>query len=383
MAQAGISDTAGTAVDHPAWLPAWLEDFWSLLANYPALLALVIVLVGFLLAFLARGLMLAWGLKLSARIPTDLAERTVRLGAGVVFLIMVYLSLVAATESLDLSDRATMIITRMLVSLLILQLMRVGLRASHLSLAILSRLRDRFSLVEERTIPLFDLMLTILVVAAATYALLMIWNIDATAWLASAGIIGLVVGIAARDTLANLFAGFSIIADAPYKLGDYIVLDTGERGEVTKVGIRATRILTRDDVEVTIPNSVMGSTKVVNESGGRWVKFRIRLKVGVAYGSDVDQVVEVLERVACEHKAVVQDPAPRVRLRAFGDSSLDFELLCWVNHPSERGLITHEIYMNAYKILAREGITIPFPQRDVWMRKLPDTAGSDGENGEP
>ena len=197
---------------------------------------------------------------------------------------------------------------RILLSLLILRLVKSGMRASHLGLEILGRIRNRFDIVEERTIPLFDLILTILIIGAAAYALLMVWAIDPTAWLASAGVVGIAVGFAARDTLANLFAGFFIIADAPYKLGDYIVLDTGDRGEITKVGIRSTRLMTRDDVEITVPNSEMANAKIYNESGGRWVKFRIRIKVGVAYGSDVDQVVELLERVASEHDTVCKDP---------------------------------------------------------------------------
>jgi small-conductance mechanosensitive channel len=250
--------------------------------------------------------------------------------------------------------------------------MRAGLKASHLSLDLLSRIRDRFSFIEERTMPLFDIMLTIIVVAFAAYALLQVWNIDPTAWLASAGIVGLAVGFAAKDSLANLFAGFSIIADAPYRVGDYVVLDTGERGEITRVGIRTTRMITRDDMEVIIPNSVMAMSKLVNESGGRSVKSRIRIKVGVAYGSDVDRVVEVLLEVAHRHESVAPDPEPRVRMRGFGDSSLDFELLCWVNHPAERGLVSHELYMDICKTLVRERIEIPFPQRDVWVRRVPE-----------
>ncbi len=149
------------------------------------------------------------------------------------------------------------------------------------------------------------------------------------------------------------------------------MLDNGDRGEVTKVGIRSTRLLTRDDVEIIIPNAEMANTKIVNESGGRWVKYRIRIKVGVAYGSDVEQVVALLERVAREHATVCRDPEPRVRMRGFGDSSLDFELLCWIDHPAQRGLVAHELYMALYKELGAAGITIPFPQRDVWLRPQP------------
>jgi MscS family membrane protein len=363
----------------PEWAPDWIEGIWNVLAAYPLLLALVIVASGLLLAVLVRGFVLFWGLKATARTDTELDDKLIRLVAGMAALVVGYLALVAAVEVLPLGERLTTLVIRLLLTVLILQLMRAGLRTSHLGLVALSSVRERFPVVEERTIPLFDLVMTVVIVGVAAYALLQVWNIDPTAWLASAGVIGIAVGFAARDTLANLFAGFFIIADAPYKVGDYVVMDTGERGEVTRVGIRSTRVLTRDDVEIIVPNSVMANTKIINESGGRWVKFRIRLKVGVAYGSDPPQVVELLERVAREHDAVCRDPEPRVRMRGFGDSSLDFELLCWVDHPSERGFVTHELFMLIYRALGEAGIEIPFPQRDLWVRRLPAAAEEGGE----
>jgi len=328
-------------------------------------------------AVLVRWILLHFVMRAVRRLPGELADQLLHLAANVGALVIGYLALALAIQVLGLPERLAQILTRLLVSVLILQLMRHGMRGAHLMLQVLGSIRDRFEIIEERTLPLFDLLFTVIVVAIAAYALLQVWNIDPTAWLASAGVIGIAVGFAARDTLANLFAGFFIIADAPYKVGDYIVLDTGERGEVTKVGIRSTRILTRDDVEVTMPNSIMANSKIVNESGGIWERFRIRLKVGVAYGSDVDQVVGLLEAIAKRHETVCREPAARVRMRGFGDSSLDFELLCWVDRPANRGLVTHELYMKIYKAFDEAGIQIPFPQRDVWMRSETGTAKAD------
>ena len=363
----------------PEWLPDVLVAPWNFLAAYPPVLALIVLMVGLGLAIVGRLLVLRWGGKLTSGAANGLDTRLLRIVANVAALILAYISAVLAIQIVGFGERVERVLINILLSLLILRLVKSAMRASHLGLEILGRVRDRFEIVEERTIPLFDLALTILIIAAAAYALLMVWDINPTAWLASAGVVGIAVGFAARDTLANLFAGFFIIADAPYKLGDYIVLDGGERGEVTKVGIRSTRLLTRDDVEITVPNSEMANSKIYNESGGRWVKFRIRIKVGVAYGSDTEQVVALLEDVAAHHNTVCQDPAPRVRMRGFGDSSLDFELLCWVNHPSERGLVSHELYMKIYKELGKAGIEIPFPQRDVWVRG--QAAGSEEKQG--
>jgi len=152
-------------------------------------------------------------------------------------------------------------------------------------------------------------------------------------------------------------------------VGDYIVLDSGERGRVTQVGLRSTRLLTRDDIEVTLPNAQIANAKIVNESGGPWEKERVRVDVGVAYGSDVDQVRHVLLEVAAEVDHVCAQPTPRVRFVAFGDSALVFHLLCWIDEPVLRGACIDALNTAIYKRFQQAGIEIPFPQRDVHLKK--------------
>ncbi len=229
--------------------------------------------------------------------------------------------------------------------------------------------------LQSATIPLFENMALILIVAIGIYLIFETWNIDMTAWLASAGIVGIAVGFAAKDTLANLFSGVFILADMPYKIGDYIVLDSNERGEITKIGIRSTRLLTRDDVELTIPNSIMGNSKIVNESGGPHQKYRIRIPVGVAYGSDVDQVRELLMGVAENNEMACKNPEPRVRFRAFGNSSLDFELLCWIEEPSLRGRAIDILLTEVYKSFTSANIEIPFSKQDLYIKEMPRNLG--------
>jgi len=238
--------------------------------------------------------------------------------------------------------------------------------------------QSRFAIVEERTVPLFDLSAKLITLLLGSYVLLMIWGINPVGWLASAGIVGIAVGFAAKDTLANLFSGFFIVADAPYKIGDYINLDTGERGKVTTIGLRSTRLLTRDDVEITIPNGVIANAKIVNESGGPHLKMRSRLTVGVAYGSDVDRVCDLLVEIAEKHAEVCAEPAPRVRMTGFGASSLDFDLLIWIENPEFRGRIRHDLFMEIYKALTEEGIEIPYSKQDLYIKELPDKQDTAG-----
>jgi len=259
-----------------------------------------------------------------------------------------------------------------LATIAIVLWMVAGIRSSNL---LLNAASGRLALLDASTLPLFRNLANVVIAAAAVYFVFVTWGINLTGWFASAGIVGIAFGFAAKDTLANLFAGIFILADAPYRVGDWVVLGTGERGQVTHVGIRSTRLLTRDDVEITIPNAVIGGAKIVNESRGRWTKMRVAVRVGVAYGSDIDQVRRVLEEVARENPDVCDDPEPRVRLRAFGESGLDIDLLGWINDPVDRGRVSDDLHTAVYKRFAAERIEIPYPKRDLYVKQLPPGPG--------
>ena len=288
-----------------------------------------------------------------------------------IFVSILLLGLAVATDRLDFSQTVHFVTLSGLKTVAIFLWAKAAAQFLQLITELVSRDDSRFTLIQHRTLPLFNNLLVILVVALALYFVFLAWKIDVTAWIASAGILGLAISFAAKDTLANLFSGVFILTDAPFKLGDFILLDSGERGEVTHIGIRSTRLLTRDDVEITVPNSIMGNAKITNETGGPHERYRIRVKVGVAYGSDIDKVKLVLMDVAASQPEVCKAPAPRVRFRAFGDSSLDHELLCWVDKPVLRGRVTHLLNTAVYKRFIKEGIDIPFPQRDVFIKTAP------------
>jgi small-conductance mechanosensitive channel len=358
----------------PADLPEWAEpvaELWRWIESYPLLAFVGVIVLSYLAAKVAEWFLTRGATRLTRHTETEFDDRLIALLHRPIFVTVFFAGLALALRTLELPGGLTETTVRVLKTLMVLVWLGAGFPFLRLLLEALGRAQDRYRLIEERTIPLFDISSKIVLVGGASYAALMIWDVDPTGWLASAGIIGIAVGFAAKDTLANLFAGFFILADAPYKIGDFIILDSGERGRVTHVGIRSTRLETRDDIEITIPNNMIANAKIINESGGKWERERVRIKVGVAYGSDVDRVCEVLERTAVEHEHICADPSPRVRMRGFGDSSLDFELLCWIDEPVLRGRLSHELYMAVYKAFAREGIEIPFPQRDLHVKEMP------------
>ncbi len=293
-----------------------------------------------------------------------------------VFISIILFGLALATERLEFKETISFLTIGGLQTIAIFLWAFAALRFFTLLLNYFSSDKHKFHIIQDRTLPLFQNLFMIIITGLAIYIMFLVWDIDLTAWVASAGILGLAISFAAKDTLANLFSGVFIMADSPYQLGDFIVLDSGERGAVTNIGIRSTRILTRDDVEITIPNSIMGNTKITNEAGGRHEKYRIRVKVGVAYGSDIDKVHEILIAVAADFPNVCKIPAPRVRFRTFGNSSLDHELLCWVETPVLRGKVLHGLNTAVYKQFAKKNIEIPFPQQDIHIKS---TLANDGD----
>ena len=357
-------------VDVGQYLPEHVRPGWEFLSDYPLVLVLLLGALGWGIGKIIQLVVTKVLEQAALRTKTDLDDRLIKLLSAPIIQTTVTLSLIVAVMAFRDRTLFDDVIIRILVTLLLFFWARAWLKATHLALEAMSKNARRFELFQPRTVPLLEMGIKIVLVIVFAYLFMSVWGIDGTAWLASAGIIGIAVGFAARDTLANLISGVSIVADAPYKIGDYIVLDTGERGIVTSLGIRSTRLLTRDDVEISIPNAVIGNAKITNESGGPWVKQRIRIAVGVAYGSDLELVEKTLLGVARDNPDVLDRPEPRVRMRAFAESSLNFELLGWIDHPEDRGRVSHELFMAIDKRFREESIVIPFPQRDVHVHYL-------------
>ncbi len=366
-----VSDITQIINNLSSYLPESWQPYWDQVQSIPMLAFVVIVALGYVMAKIGVMVFTKSLSQITKRTKSDVDDQLINVLRKPFFLTIFFFFLGMAVKTIGLSTGLEKTLIRLLASLLVLSWMMRGFNVLRILLDTLSRNRERFEVIQPKTIPLFELVGKILLIGLGSYILLTIWGINPTAWLASAGVIGIAVGFAAKDTLANLFSGFFIIADTPYKVGDFVNLDSGERGMVTHVGMRSTRLLTRDDVEITIPNNVIGNAKIINESTGRWEKSRIRIKVGVAYGCDVEQVCEVLKKVGESHSETVDEPAPRVRMRAFGASSLDFELLAWIPEPVLRGRIKHELHMQVYAALNAAEIEIPYTKQDIYIKEFP------------
>ncbi|MDE0393864.1 MAG: mechanosensitive ion channel family protein [Gammaproteobacteria bacterium] len=344
--------------------------------------ALAVVLLSIGVARITDRLISGWILRWARQTETDLDDELVGILHRPIFVFVLLGGIAIAAGLLGLDGALRTITYGGLGSVGILVGLDFAIRLNRLVLETLSHHPSRFRFIDQRTLPLFRNVNNVLLVGGGAYFFFLIWNLDVSAWLASAGIVGIAVGFGARDTVANFFAGVLILADAPYKIGDFIVLDSGERGMVTQIGLRSTRMLTRDDIEVTVPNAIMGNTKIINETGGPYVKERIRVRVSCAYGSDIDQVKEVLLSSAAGHPLVCAEPTPRVRFRTLGVSGVDLELLAWIEEPVLRGRVLDALNTEVYERFAKEGIEIPYEKQDLYVKEFPpDLRARPGQTG--
>ena len=340
--------------------------------SVPGLGPAIVVVGSVLVAVLVRMVFFRLAIRLTRKSKSEIDDRIVLALRGPAVSSIVLAGIAWALANIEVAASVHTVGRGALITVVALLWTNALFRIGRILLDAISRRVDQLPLIQPKTLPLFDMILKILVVGGFLYFVCIAWHIPLTSWLTSAGIVGIAVGFAAKDTLANLFSGIFIIADAPYKVGDFIILDQGVRGIVSEIGIRSTRLLTRDDVEVTVPNAVIANAQIINETGGPHDKMRVRIRVQAAYGSDVDRVREVLLNAVDGAEHVSEEPAPRVRFRSFGDSGLDFELLAWIEEPVYRGKVIDALNTAVYKQFNAAGIEIPFPKRDVYIKEQPE-----------
>jgi MscS family membrane protein len=195
-------------------------------------------------------------------------------------------------------------------------------------------------------------------------ALLRSFDVDVNSLVVSLGVGSLAVGLAAQDTLANMFAGFTLMLDRPFLIGDRIQLSSGETGDVVTIGIRATRIQTPDETILVVPNGVLTKEKVVNLTRPTR-SLTTRADVGIAYGSDLEKAKRVLVEAARASTYVDKDREPVVLVTRLADFSINLRVAFWVRDFLEQGLAVSEVLEGIVRGLEDAEIEIAFPVQRV------------------
>jgi small-conductance mechanosensitive channel len=199
-------------------------------------------------------------------------------------------------------------------------------------------------------------------------------GISLTALTVFSGAFGLAIGFGLQKTFGNLISGIIMLMDRSIKPGDVIAVGSGTDktvGQVNRIGIRAVSVITRDQIEYLIPNELLMTQTVENWSFSTR-DVRLKVPVGIAYGSDVELAERLMLEAAQATARVHADPAPTVWLHAFGDSAIEFEIQLWIDDPEAGvGNIRSDLLKRIWVLFKQHGIHLPYPQRDLHIKEWP------------
>ncbi|MEA5582566.1 mechanosensitive ion channel domain-containing protein [Nodularia harveyana UHCC-0300] len=204
------------------------------------------------------------------------------------------------------------------------------------------------------------------IIILGTIVLLQVWGLDLSSLTILASALGVGIGFGFQDIAKNFGSGVILLFERPIQIGDFIQVGEIE-GTVERIGGRSTLLRTLDEISIIVPNSRFLEDKVINWSYKNPVS-RLRIPVGVAYGSDINLVKKALLEAPEDQPGILSLPAPTIFFVGFGDSSLDFVLLVWTSTPSKQYLIKSNLYFRLEELFRKYDIQIPFPQMDLHVR---------------
>lgn len=307
-----------------------------------------------------------------------------------IFQITLFLFVLISVNILNLSESIHFILSAIVKSILILSLVAFLLKSVKLLLLKMANTpRDEkdtetVKVVQESTLPLFENTALILFAVVGIYQVFAIWHVDMTALLAGAGIGAMAIGMAAKDTLSDIIAGILILTDAPYRVGDVVYVRNDLKGRVSQIGLRNTRIVTKNNVEVIVPNTIMGTSQIVNESSSKKEGIRIHIDIAVSNNENVSEVKKYLLQAVEKCEKIAQDKKKKAIMIGFEMDMLQLRTQCWVNDPEDKGDAKAELMENIYLLFREVGIDITLRRyqhikvshedaQELYIKEFPNT----------
>lgn len=352
----------------------YLQAFLSLFADQPYLQAAAIAIGTYFLArLISRGIPKITG-RVTAKLNITALDDYVAMIVPPIFWFIFLQGMGFAIKPLSLPEGVETNTLSVFSSIMIVIWASFFFRLSKRVLRNAAQEDDKFKAVQLATLPLFENITVILISVLTVHLIFTAWHVDMTALLASAGIAGLAIGMASKDILADILSGVLILTDGPFRIGDFVEIGkNGTIGEVTHIGIRTTRLLTRDNVEITVPNSLVRESEIKNRSGGPNTHYRIRIPLDMDYGADLQIVANVVEKACDECDKILQDPKPKLRVFEVGGTRLKLMLLVWIERPQMKVGAIDSLNKLVYQRLQAEGIELAHPKQDIYIKESPDT----------
>lgn len=337
------------------------------------LVAMLILALFWLVSQVVVMILSKWGGRLTAFTSTDLDDRVLKRVLPYVSRLFAVMGVYLAIRSLPLPEKLILIASGIIYIILVVIVCNLiyHLFGELLKWYAAGQEATSGAAMSRQMLPVAEKIVSLFLMGAALIVVLKHFNYDIFSLVTALGIGSLAIGMAAKDTLAHMISGFTIMLDRPFRIGDRIQLIGGQIGDVTDIGLRSTKIKTLDNQLLIIPNSDLCNTMLTNQAFPN-SRAKGRVNIGVAYGSDVDLVKQLLVTTAGEIEDVLPDPPPEAYFAGFGDSSLNMALFFWVEEYSTLFAVTDKINSLILKRFGENSIEIPFPTRTVKMEKGTD-----------
>ncbi|MEI6825453.1 MAG: mechanosensitive ion channel domain-containing protein [Desulfuromonadales bacterium] len=339
------------------------------------LMALLILALFWVLSQLVVMILNKWGTRLTSFTSSDLDDRVLQRVIPYVSRLFIVTGIYLAIRSLPLHEKLVLIVSGIIYIILVVLVCNLIYHALDelMKWYVASQQEGAGAVMSRQMMPVAEKLVSLILMGAALVVVLKHFNYDIFSLVTALGIGSLAIGMAAKDTLAHMISGFTIMLDRPFRIGDRIQLVGGQIGDVADIGLRSTKIRTLDNQLLIIPNSDLCNTMLTNLAFPD-CRVKGRINVGVAYGSDVDQVKALLVATAGEVESVLADPPAEAYFIGFGDSALNMALFFWVAEYSALFAVTDKVNSLIIKRFNEHTIEIPFPTRTVIMEKQPCTA---------
>lgn len=295
-----------------------------------------------------------------------IVSRIQKPGSWLVLLLGFYIALIP----LEISENINLVINDIILSVCTLFFCVICIRVVDTLIDVWGKrwAKKTESSIDDALLPLFHKTSKVLFIIVAFAVILKIWKFNISGLLAGVGIAGMVLGLAFKDSLANIFGGISIVLDKSVKVGDKVKLSSGELGIIEDIGLRSTKLKTYDNELITVPNGALANAIITNFTMPD-VKHRVGVKFSVEYGSDVEKVKQIVLKSVQGIKDAIYDPEPIVVFTEMADSGLNFIMFIWSTWDKSMG-VKEESTKKIYEALNKAKIGIPFPTRTVYMRQV-------------
>jgi small-conductance mechanosensitive channel len=353
--------------DNDSFLLFWAKEILG---------ALLIIALAWVLSRLIETLLTKWGARLTASTSPDLDDRVLQRAIPYVSRLCMAWGGYFAISSLPLHEKLLMVATGVIYVILVAIVCNLIYHVCDELLKWYVSLQQESSgaLMSRQMLPVAEKIVSLFLMGAALIVILKHFNYDIFSLVTALGIGSLAIGMAAKDTLAHMISGFTLMLDRPFRIGDRIQLAGGQIGDVADIGLRSTKIKTLDNQLLIIPNSDLCNTMLTNQAfPDNRVKGRVN--VNVIYGSDVEQVKQLLVSTALQVDGVLAEPPPEAYFNSFGESALNMVLFFWVAEYAALLAINDRVNSAILKSFNEHSIEIPFPTRTVKLYKGTDCYG--------